>query len=168
MATPSLDESPVSAKMRSQPKIGISCALVAQWSEQPPCKRPVNGSNPFEGLGRHAARAGQTRPRSSMDRAPDFESVGWGFESLRGRLYFRKTLLFWPRGAFLLVLSLHPIGRFDQNREPAHPPLNNQPRSQMARLVCYKEGGSPARRTGSRSAGRPDLGALAPQLKTKN
>jgi hypothetical protein len=26
-----------------------------------------------------------TSPRSSMDRAPDFESVGWGFESLRGR-----------------------------------------------------------------------------------
>jgi hypothetical protein len=26
-----------------------------------------------------------TRPRSSMDRVPDFESVGWGFESLRGR-----------------------------------------------------------------------------------
>ncbi len=26
------------------------------------------------------------RPRSSMDRAPDFESVGWEFESLRGRL----------------------------------------------------------------------------------
>ena len=26
------------------------------------------------------------RTRSSMDRAPDFESVGWGFESLRVRL----------------------------------------------------------------------------------
>ena len=25
-----------------------------------------------------------TRARSSMDRAPDFESVGWGFESLLG------------------------------------------------------------------------------------
>ena len=29
----------------------------------------------------------RARPRSSMDRVPDFESVGWAFESPRGRLY---------------------------------------------------------------------------------
>ena len=32
-----------------------------------------------------------TCPRSSMDRVPDFESDGWGFESLRG--YFLCFLL---------------------------------------------------------------------------
>ncbi len=46
---------------------------------------PYPGVYPFRPARRRAIMSRRARPRSSMDRVPDFESVGWGFESLRGR-----------------------------------------------------------------------------------